>query len=224
MNISAGLFSGQLTIAFNCAAIAILALALRFVRWQILLSNAKLQHVFGFSFIVLMGIWLIRAGITDGLGIHFYLITALHLLLGWELAIWVAAFAMLGTIAAGAESLSGFGINMIVSVVTPLLTNYVVWKLHDRSNFNNPFSFIFLVACLGAALSVVSGGLVMTALLVLSGTYSLELTIEQFWVFVPLIALPEATINGLIITVLIVFAPEWVRLFDQKRYYGDRFR
>lgn len=224
MNIGAELFSAYFCLAMNALAGAVLVLALFFIHWRQLFNNALMQHVIGLSMVSLMGVWLIRAGISDGLGIHFYLITALHLLLGWQIAIWVAAFAMLGTIAAGAESFAGFGINMLVSVITPLLTNYCIWRWHDRSNMNNPFSFIFLVAALGAAASVLTGGLVMTLILVGNGIYPLDKVIEQFWIYLPLIALPEATINGLITTVLIVFCPEWVRLFDQKRYFGEHFR
>ena len=219
MNISPDLFDFNFTLYANILAILILCLACFFIDWRQLANNQLLQHIIGFSAVALLLVWLIRAGISDGLGIHFYLITALHLMLGWQLAIWVACFAMLGTIASGMETFAGFGINMLVSVVTPLLTNYTIWKLHDRSSLHNPFSFIFLVACLGAACSVITGGLVMTAILVLEDVYALETVIEQFWVFVPLIALPEATINGLIITGLIVFFPEWVRLFDQNRYF-----
>jgi len=224
MNISAGLFSELFLVAANIFVGAILILALFFVHWQQLLNNQRIQHLLGLCATSLFFGWMIRAGISDGLGIHFYLITAVHLLLGWQLAIWVACFAMLGTVLIGLESFSGFGVNMIVSVITPLLTNYVIWKLHDRSQMTNPFSFIFLVACLGAASSVFTGGLVMTALLAGAQVYPLETIVNEFWIYLPLIALPEATINGLIITVLIVYYPEWVRLFDEKRYYGERFR
>lgn len=223
MNISPGLFSSDFTFLANLLSIAVLVLALFFIHWRALFDDTRIQHVLGLCSVSLMAGWMIRAGISDGLGIHFYLITALHLLLGWQLAIWVACAAMIGTIFAGVETWDGFGINMLVAVITPLLTNYVIWKLHDMSSNHNPFSFIFLVACLGAACSVVTGGLMMTAMLVSQEVYALKTVIEQFWIYLPLIALPEATINGLIITVLIVYHPEWVRLFDQKRYFGDRF-
>lgn len=224
MNIGAELFSFYFCLAMNIFAGAVLALALFFIHWRALFHNTRLQHIIGLSAVSLLGVWMIRAGISDGLGIHFYLITALHLLLGWQIAIWVAAFAMLGTIAAGAESFAGFGINMLVSVITPLLTNYLVWSWHDRSTMTNPFSFIFLVAGLGAAASVFTGGLMMTTILVGNDIYSLDTVIDQFWIYLPLIALPEATINGLIITMLIVFYPEWVRLFNTERYFDKRLR
>lgn len=220
MNISADLFSSGLIWFTNALAISALILALFFIHWRAIIEDSRVQHIIGFCTIALMIAWPLRAGISDGLGIHFFLITAVHLLMGWQLAIWVAALAIIGTIILGQESPEGFGINMLVSVIVPLLTNYTVWRLHDRSNATHPFSFIFLVAFLGGAISVIASGLVMTLMLWTLGVYSFEQIANEFWVFIPLIAFPEATINGMIISILIFNHPQWVRLFDQNRYFG----
>ena len=53
-----------------------------------------------------------------------------------------------------------------------------------------------------------------------SNTHSLSILIAEYWLFVPLIALPEATLNGILIAGLVVFKPEWVKLFDEQKYYG----
>lgn len=220
MNISADLFGSGFIWLANGLAIAALVLALFFIHWRAIIEDARVQHVIGFCTVILMIAWSLRAGISDGLGIHFFLITAVHLLMGWQLAIWVAALAIIGTIVLGLESLEGFGVNMLVSVIVPLLTNYTVWRIHDRSSATHPFSFIFLVAFLGGAVSVLASGAVMSILLWSQGIYSFEQISNEFWVFIPLIAAPEATINGMIISILIFNHPEWVRLFDQDRYLG----
>ena len=220
MNISADLFSSGLIWFTNALAISALILALFFIHWHAIVEDSRIQHIIGFCTIALMIAWSLRAGISDGLGIHFFLITAVHLLMGWQLAIWVAALAIIGTIILGQESPEGFGINMLVSVIVPLLTNYTIWRLHDRSKATHPFSFVFLVAFLGGAISVIASGLVMTLMLWTLGVYSFEQIANEFWVFIPLIAFPEATINGMIISILIFNHPQWVRLFDQNRYFG----
>ena len=218
MNISADLFSNGFIWFTNILAFAALALAVFFIHWKAILHDTRVQHVIGFCTVALMFIWSLRAGISDGLGIHFFLITVVHLLMGWQLAIWVAALAISGTIGLGLESPEGFGINMLVSVLIPLLTNYCVWLAHDRSKSTHPFSFIFLVAFLGGAASVITSGLMMTLILWSQSIYSFEQITNEFWVFIPLIAAPEATINGMLISILIFNHPEWVRLFDQNRY------
>ena len=220
MNISADLFSDGFIWFANALAIAALVLALFFIHWRAIAEDSRVQHVIGFCTMVLMIAWSLRAGISDGLGIHFFLVTAVHLLMGWQLAIWVAALAIGGTVVLGLESIEGFGINMLVSVIVPLLTNYCIWLAHDRSKATHPFSFIFLVAFLGGAISVIASGMVMTTILWTQDIYSFEQIANEFWVFIPLIAFPEATINGMLISILIFNHPEWVRLFDQARYLG----
>jgi uncharacterized membrane protein len=220
LNISADLFSQGFLWLTNGVAAAMLILALFFINWRVVIANSHIHHVFGLCTVLLMLAWSLRAGISDGLGIHLFLITAVHLLMGWQLAIWVAALAISGTIALDLEAPEGFGVNMLVSVIVPLLTNYIVWRMHDRSNANHPFSFIFMVATLGGAISVFSSGACMTLILWGQNIYAFDQIVNEFWVFIPLIAAPEATINGMLISILIFNYPEWVRLFDEDRYFA----
>lgn len=222
MNISPDLFSSAFIWFANIVVFAALVLSLFFIHWSALRQDTRIQHILGLCTVVLMVIWSIRAGISDGLGIHLFLITALHLLMGWQLAIWVACFAITGTILVGLESAEGFGVNMLVSVLIPLISNYCVWLAHHKSNAMHPFSFVFLVAFLGGALSVFASGIAMTAIVLIEGIYSFEQVVNEFWIFIPLIAFPEAFINGMLISILIFNHPEWVRLFDQQRYFGTR--
>lgn len=219
MNLSANLFSPAWYITFNILFGLVLLLSLFFIHWQELANNKGLQHRLGMALIAVICIWSLRAGVSEGLGIHFFLITAIHLIFGWQLAIWVVALALLGMVWIGKEAWQGIGINAFVSAVVPILCTYTVWRIQQIKQIFNPFAFIFLVCCLGAALSIIASGLLMTWLLWAAGAYSLEEIYHQFWIYAPLIALPEATINGIIITGMIVYRPHWVRLFDQDKYY-----
>ena len=61
----------------------------------------------------------------------------------------------------------------------------------------------------------------MSAVMLMMDVYTFDRLVHEFWQYAPLIAFPEATINGIIITVLVVYYPEWVRLFDPA-YYARR--
>ncbi len=219
MNLSAALFSPGWYIGFNLMFAALLVLSLFFIHWQQLLRDTGLQHRLGIALVAVIIIWSMRAGISEGLGIHFFLITAVHLVFGWQLAIWVIALALLGMVWIGKEVWQGIGINAFVSAIVPMLCTYTLWRIQEARQLYNPFAFIFLVCFLGAIISVIASGLLLTWLLWASDAYSLEDIYEQFWIYVPLIALPEATINGIIITGLIVYRPHWVRFFDPEKYY-----
>ncbi len=196
----------------------VLIAAWRFMDWQNLSSNAGLQHRFGFALVLLVCIWSIRAGVHEGLGIHFFMVTALHLVFGWQLAISAVFLSLIGMVWIGTEAWQGIGLNGWISGVVPILCTYGLWKLQRRLDLFNPFAFIFFVAFLGAIVSVLASGLLMTMVFTVAGVYELDTVIEQFWIFVPLIALPEATLNGMFVAGLIVFKPEWVALYDEERH------
>ena len=219
MNLSAGLFSANWYISFNVLFGALLLLSFYFINWSNLYADKGLQHRLGFALVAVITIWSVRAGVSEGLGIHFFLITAVHLIFGWQLAIWVVAFALLGMALSGKEVWQGVGINAFVSAIVPMLCTYALWRIHIAKKMYNPFAFIFLVCFAGAILSVIASGLFMTWLLWAANIYELSFIVDEFWIYVPLIALPEATINGIIVTGMIVFRPQWVKFFDQDKYY-----
>lgn len=219
MNLSADLFSPAWYLTFNALFGLTLLLSLFFIHWQHLFNDTSLQHRLGLALIAVIFIWSIRAGISEGLGIHFFLITSIHLIFGWQLAIWVIAIALLGMVLIGKEVWQGIGINAFVSAIIPMLCTYTVWRVQEAKKLYNPFAFIFLVCCLGAVLSIIASGILLTWLLWAAEIYSLDEIYQQFWIYVPLIALPEATINGIIITGLIVYRPHWVKFFDPDKYY-----
>jgi uncharacterized membrane protein len=219
VNLSADLFSASWYLTFNVLFFLLLFLSLYFIHWSELLLDKGLHHRLGLALVAVIIIWSVRAGVSEGLGIHFFLITAIHLIFGWQLAIWVVAFALMGMVISGKEVWQGVGINAFVSAIVPMLCTYTLWRIHIAKKMYNPFAFIFLVCFAGAILSVIASGLFMTWVLWAANVYELSFIIDEFWIYVPLIALPEATLNGIIITGMIVYRPKWVKFFDQDKYY-----
>ena len=220
VNITADLFPPIWYWCFDIAFVLLLILATGFMDWKELKADKELQHRFGASLVILVLIWSMRAGVSTGLGIHFFLVTTLHLVFGWQIALYSVALAMFGMVWIGCESWQGIGINGFVSGVVPILCTYILWKIQKRSRLNSPFAFVFLVAFLGAIISVIVSGLLMTVIFLGARVYSFDHIVSQFWIYVPLIALPEAVLNGMFITGLIVYKPDWVKLFDQKKYFN----
>ena len=83
----------------------------------------------------------------------------------------------------------------------------------------NPFAFIFGVGFAGAIVSVLASAVFVSVVYLATGTFSFYQLQYELWPFLPLIALPEGIINGMLIAGLVVFKPEWVLLFDEKKYY-----
>jgi uncharacterized membrane protein len=65
-------------------------------------------------------------------------------------------------------------------------------------------------------------GYAAVELLVMSGAYTtadLEVTIIPFF---PMMFFPEAIINGWIITILVLFCPNWVHSFSDEQYVNGK--
>ncbi len=52
----------------------------------------------------------------------------------------------------------------------------------------------------------------------LSGAYALDELAREYLRYFPLLMLPEAFVSGGVLSILIVYRPEWVVTFDDERY------
>lgn len=198
--------------------VALVLLALRYVDFAALKADRGLQHRLGIAVVILTIIWSMRAGVSDGLELHFFMVSALHLIFGWQLAMLVIFLVLLLLEIFGGATWYGMGLAGFVSGVIPILCTFAFWKIHKAKTPHNPFAFIFLVACLGAVVAVLLSGVFLSAVLLLTGDATIYQLKNELWLLMPLMALPEAAINGMLITAMIVYVPDWVKLFEERRY------
>ncbi|MEJ2043627.1 MAG: energy-coupling factor ABC transporter permease [Reinekea sp.] len=218
MNTEFSLFPVSFNVISNLLFFCIVTLAIVKVSWAEIRSDDGLQHRIGFATVVLVTIWSLRAGVSEGLGIHFYLITAFHLIFGWQVSIALVFLVQLGMIAVGNESWMALGTNGITSGLIPICVTYLCWKWTDSRQHRNPFTFIFGTAFLGAILSVVVSILLLSFSFMLFDIYDWEQIANEYILFIPLVALPEGILNGMLVASLIIFKPQWVAMYDEKRY------
>lgn len=163
-------------------------------------------------------LWSVNAGIDPGLRVHVLGMTVVVLLLGWRLGVLAAAMAELGLVAYGVTPLHAAAAAWLVSAVIPgAVTLGVAWAARFYLP-RNPFVFIFVCGFFGAGLSVLAAWLVGAALLFLSGQPSPSGAGASLTAFLPLVLFPEAFINGALVSMLLVYRPEWLRLYDEAFY------
>ena len=75
---------------------------------------------------------------------------------------------------------------------------------------------LFLTAFTGAVMTVSSFAAI--AFVTTAGIYPIEYIFREYLPFVPLTSLPEALLNGMAMTLLVVYRPQWVSTFDDERY------
>jgi len=66
-------------------------------------------------------------------------------------------------------------------------------------------------------------GLFAALLMVVGGVYGLGALGYDYLPFLPLISLPEAIINGMLVAVFVVYRPNWVTSFDDAMYLKNTY-
>jgi uncharacterized membrane protein len=222
MSLTQGLISGGWLWASALLSILALLLALRSAPWGVLAHERRLQHLLFGATVALMLMWTMRAGISPGLGIHFLGMTTLTLMFGWDLAILSGTLALLGMTVIGRESWDTLSVNVLCSVVVPALASLAVLRLVEAKLPRNFFVYLFLCAFFGAGVATAVAGMVMALLLWFDGVYPWAKIYLEYVRFLPLIMFPEGLLNGIIMTAMMVFHPDWIRTFDARLYIDEQ--
>ncbi len=207
----------------NILFVCILLFAATKVEFRQLLNNKPGQHVYFGAMVMLLLLWGLKAGVSPGLGFHHLGATLFTLMFGWPLAIFGLATLLLASVLLQhselvAPGLIALGVNGCLSIVIPVLTSYAVLKLSQKYLPDNFFIYIFVVAFFGAGIAVAVSRLSSIVLLGLVNAYPEVKLIEESLLYTPLFMFPEMFITGMLISVFVVYKPEWVITFDDERY------
>lgn len=186
--------------------------------WVELFTDARRQHLLFGTVFTLFLLWLMRRDFDTGVSFHFLGMTAVTLLLDWPLAIVGGFIAQLGLLALGRQELAPLGVNGLVLIVLPVLITEGCSLIVERAQPKSPFTYIFCSGFFAAGLAALACLLVAMGLLWHDGLFAMPEWLEDFIGYIWLIVFPEAFINGVIITALVVFCPEWLETFNRTRY------
>jgi len=197
-------------------AAALALLILRRAGWRMLADSTNL-NIFLAATVCVLGLWLIKTGIKPGLNFHLVGATALTLMFRplfapFSLALLTAAISIWhGEYAA-------FAANWLIMGAVPVGMSWLIYRLTDSKLPNHLFIYIFINAFFGAALAVIAVGLASTGFIALAEAYPLKYLLEEYLPYFFLIAFSEAFITGMLVTMMVIYKPEWVATFDDKRY------
>ena len=170
--------------------------------------------------LALLVLWHIRATVLNGLSLHLLGAMLCTLVFGPRLA-WVP----LSIVLVVAEATSGascwtLGLNASLLVLWPIalstLISVVVRKLPA-----NIFVFIFVGGFFGSAAVVVLTGWLLTLMLWLTQSIPWGPLLEDYGMYWMLVGFSEAWLTGMLLTVMVVYKPDAVRLFDAVRYIDN---
>jgi uncharacterized membrane protein len=72
-----------------------------------------------------------------------------------------------------------------------------------------------------AALSIALKTLSLGAFYYIEGTYTWDIVFDNYILLIPLLVFPEALLNGMAITLLVIYQPTWVYTFHDKFYLDN---
>lgn len=222
MSIADGLISGTGVWLAHLLYGLMLLVALWRAPWAILHRNSTLQHLVLGATVLVMMMWLLRAGISPGMSVHFLGVTTLTLMFGWELGILSSSLALLGMTLIGKEALDGISINGLCASVIPACWSYWALRQVERWLPQNFFVYLIIGVFLNAACAAALSGIAMMGVLWGSGTYSFYKIWQEYVILLPLIMPPEGLLNGILMTAMMVHHPDWIRTFDARRYIDEQ--
>ncbi|PPS60237.1 energy-coupling factor ABC transporter permease [Pseudomonas sp. BRM28] len=186
--------------------------------WVELFTDRRRQHLLFGTIFALFALWLVRRDFDTGVSYHFIGMTAVTLLLDWPLAIVGGLVAQVGLVALGRQDLAAMGVNGLLLIGLPVLVTEGVAILVERAQPKNLFVYIFCSGFFAAALATLLCLLASLGWLWLDGIFVMPEWLSDFIGYLWLIIFPEAFINGMVISALVVFCPEWLETFNRTRY------
>jgi uncharacterized membrane protein len=198
-----------------------LLLALRLAVWRRLLVREQF-HVFLGSSVVLLLLWHIRVSVDPAWSFHLLGVTAVTLMFGWALAVVIGALAEMALVLNGVLEWRGFPLNALLMVVAPVTLTQVILVLVRSLLPKNFFIYVLVNAFLTAGLAALTSGFLASLVLLAGDVYGWAHLRETLFPFFPLMSLPEAIINGWLVTILVLYRPDWVVSFDDRLYLQGR--
>lgn len=181
-------------------------------------SQSKVQHLVFGSAAAVSVLWWFRTGIYPGLDIHFLWMTALTLTLGFRWALFSSLLALGITALTGTINWQNIGIIGLIGCVLPACISYLMYMMAYHKLPRHFVVYIFLCSFFTGAMSLALKMFVFSIYYNEMGLYDWQTLVDNYLVLIPLLLFPEALLNGMTMTLGVVYRPEWIATFYDNQY------
>ncbi len=215
----------ELGVVINAETTLLLLIYLPVLSWAIYrapwqsASSKPIQHIWPILCACTFLIWQMDISLMDNT-VHIHLIgaTLLTVLFGWQFAVIGLSSVLLATCVLQKLSILVFSMASFSLIVVPIFASYWIVRLVYRYLPRHFFVFIFLSGFANAAVAIFCSGITNSVLLdVLSNLDSMQIWQHTLPASL-LLVFPEAFITGAVLTIFVVYRPEWVRSFHDEQY------
>ncbi|MDI5985721.1 energy-coupling factor ABC transporter permease [Halomonas sp. M4R5S39] len=223
MTFAALVISPWLLLVASLVALGVVGLALAQRPWRALLADHALQHRWLAATVAVTLLWQLRAQAVDWLTLHLMFTALLTLVFKAPLALLSCLLVNLAMVVLGRVAWPLLGVNLLVTGVVPALVMVLVWRLVDRRLPDHLMVFLFVCGFFGTALATLAAGLSAVGLMAL-GANDPEVMHQalEYARFLPLLMPSEAFITGMLLSILLVYHPDWVATFNDHRYIDTK--
>ncbi|WP_019625084.1 energy-coupling factor ABC transporter permease [Thioalkalivibrio sp. ALJT] len=217
--------AGELPVALRVLSGVLLGVTmlvvLRRMPWEALFVPGRAQLLV-IATLCLLLIWSLRAQTLDGLALHFLGMTVVTLMFGWQLAI-LMAFLVVATLGLfGLLPLAAVPLTVLLAGFLPVMVTWALLRLSQAYLPAHMFIYLYAVGFLGGALSVVATVLGSALIYGLFTDLAWQDIYRDYLRYLALLVLPEAVVNGIVITGLVMVRPEWLATWSDERYIHGR--
>ncbi|MBQ4845024.1 energy-coupling factor ABC transporter permease [Pseudoalteromonas sp. MMG005] len=168
--------------------------------------------------VIFAALWQIKAGILPYLDIHILGVTAVTLVMGWRLACLSALVGACLLLYFTSLSVNDFAHFLLFTALLPIYLSYALFVLCYNFLPRHFFVYIFVCAFICAGLVAATKILVTSSYFWSQDIYPWQTLCDNYLFFSVLMWFPEAMLNGMAITLLITYRPEWVKTFYDQEY------
>jgi uncharacterized membrane protein len=197
----------------------VLALAALRAPWHHLRESESLHVLLGVSVTVLV-LWSVSARTAEGVSFHLLGATLLTLMFGREFAVLCLTAVLAAATLNGDGGWLGLPLNALLTVLAPVGVSSACHTLVCQVLPPNFFVYIFGSAFFSAALAMLAAGALSAAVTAVAA--SAAAPAGGYFPFFVLLAFPEAFVTGMLMTVFVVYRPQWVSSFSDERYLKGR--
>ena len=180
-----------------------------------LLKLPLVQHLFGAALCLLMVLWQLKGQLPDSPPVHFLGVTTLVIVLGLRLSLLLVPLALLipppvlALVNNTQISIDELQLWQWLAVAVAVIQSYLVLLASQKWLPRQLFVVIFVGGFFNSILSSVTYLLLQALGYSWLGTAP-NLT-SDYLLITPLLAFPEGLLNGMALTMLLVYRPEWLK-------------
>lgn len=189
--------------------------------WAVLKESEQLNVWLG-MIVLLTLIWSLKAGVKPGLSMHLLGATVFTLSFGPHLAFVGLSLVLFGISLNGEAGFFAYAFNALLMAGVGVLLSWAIYRVVLRLLPRHFFVYIFINGFFGSALTVFGVGLAATLMLVIAGAYEWDYLATEYLPYFLLLGFSEAWLSGMLITLFVIYRPNWVATFDDSSYLANK--